>query len=81
MLSAQNAKVEVYDPSFTEEEIVNLGLKPFDKVSLCDVIFIQTADERFLEIDEQIYVNAKVVFDGRGLFDNRKIGIIHLLKL
>lgn len=80
-LQNQGVEVEVFDPLYTNEEVTELGLTPFEFKSNPDLVFIQTSDEAFDRLDENVFKNAKAILDGRLQFNptnKSKFNIIYL---
>jgi UDP-N-acetyl-D-glucosamine dehydrogenase len=70
LLSNSGVSVSVFDPMYSDEEVLILGLKPFRNDDKPDLIFIQTACQDFLQMDKTLFERAKLIFDGRRLIDN-----------
>lgn len=75
-LKEWGASVEVYDPYFTEEEIKNMGFKPFNgSYEGLDAIVLVTDHPQFKSLDLVKIRNAMrtpVLIDGRYVFANRE---------
>lgn len=65
----EKAEVQVLDPFFSENEILNLGLKPYDGIlSSIDVIVIHTAHIEFRKFLNQDLPSGLFIYDGRNFF-------------
>lgn len=65
----EKAEVQVLDPFFSENEIKNLSLKPYDGIlSNVDVIIIHTAHNEFKEFLKQNLPSGLFIYDGRNFF-------------
>jgi nucleotide sugar dehydrogenase len=79
LLARSKVNVTVFDPLYSDNEILELGLVPFNHKSGADLIFIQTASPKFLQLHKSLFDNAKLVFDGRGLIDkNCDSKVLHI---
>jgi nucleotide sugar dehydrogenase len=71
ILENENANVQVLDPYYSENEIKNFGLEPYDGIiANIDVIIIHTAHNEFKEFFKQNLPHSLFVYDGRNLFAN-----------
>jgi nucleotide sugar dehydrogenase len=69
-LEKQGALVSVWDPLFSKDEVLALGMLPFngDK-ALIEIVFLQTDDKAFNEILRSGFTNLACIFDGRNVFN------------
>jgi UDP-N-acetyl-D-mannosaminuronate dehydrogenase len=65
LLEEKNAKVLVYDENFSTDEIIKLGLIPFQKrFNTPDLVILHTYDENFTKFLSECIEKCEVVFDG-----------------
>jgi UDP-N-acetyl-D-glucosamine dehydrogenase len=68
LLNRKGGKIQVLDPLYTKEEIINMGLKSYDGLTeKIDVIIIHTAHLEFIEFLNQNFKNCKLLYDGRNV--------------
>lgn len=80
-LKALRVEVQVFDTLYSSDELLDLGLSPFQYNFKPDLIFIQTLDQAFNRLQSDIFEGALAIFDGRGFFKQSKFqnpNIIHL---
>jgi UDP-N-acetyl-D-glucosamine dehydrogenase len=68
-LEVLGVNVVVYDPQYSKEEILQLGLNPYLHDSYPDLVFFQTDQQEFKNLDQAIFDNARLIFDGRRTLD------------
>jgi nucleotide sugar dehydrogenase len=74
-LSEKGAEVEVVDPFFSEKEILELNLTPFNGNSkLIDTIIVHTDHLDFTNLIKKEFQNVKLVVDGRNLIRQNMLG-------
>ena len=60
-----------YDVLYSKEEIIELGLVPFDgNGESIDIAIIQTEDSSHLELINQELTKCQLIFDGRNIVNN-----------
>jgi nucleotide sugar dehydrogenase len=64
------ANPEIYDPLFTDEELIRSGLAPMhSNPNQFDIAVVQTRDKKFCDLFLQNeFSNLRFIFDGRNLF-------------
>ena len=68
LLNKKGGRIQVLDPLYTKEEIINLGLKSYDGLTeKIDVIIIHTAHVEFIDFLNQDLKNCKLLYDGRNV--------------
>ena len=77
VIKRQGAEVYIYDPLYTDKELVDRGLKPMklsDRGKL-DALILVTAHKEFFKLDWRALKGrgVKVFVDGRNCFESEKI--------
>lgn len=67
-IEEEGANAFVLDPLFDKEEIVLLGLKPFEDFDDIDYIILHTAHQEFKELKINEFKKLKGIVDGRNFF-------------
>lgn len=80
-LKTQGVETQVFDPLYSTKEILEIGLTPFKFDFNPDLIFIQTSDQAFHGLDSKIFKNARVILDGRGLFNRNDVSDLNVVHL
>ena len=70
ILKRYQSNVQIYDPMFTREEIIEIGLCPYDDAKSIDAIIVNTDHLEFIEIIRRQFGNVNLVFDGRYILKN-----------
>jgi UDP-N-acetyl-D-glucosamine dehydrogenase len=81
ILSEIGVQVTVFDPMFSSEEISLLGLTEYNDSMRIDLIFVQTYDHKFLELNLELFANARLVVDGRNLFGKEFDSKFNILRI
>ena len=83
ILKRHQSNVQIKDPMFTTEEIIEIGLQPYDgDAESVDAIIINTDHLEFIEIVRKQFGNVKIVLDGRYILkdlENLNPNRIHIL--
>jgi UDP-N-acetyl-D-mannosaminuronate dehydrogenase len=59
-----------YDPLYSNEEILEMGLSPYDgDGASVDIVIIQTEDNSHLELINRDFTRCQVIFDGRNILN------------
>ncbi len=59
-----------YDPLYSNEEVIEMGLEPYDgNGASIDVVIIQTEDNSHLELINRDLTKCQVIFDGRNILN------------
>jgi nucleotide sugar dehydrogenase len=70
ILQDKNISASFYDPLYSNDEIINMGLTPFDgDGDSIDIVIIQTEDSTHLELINQDLTNCEIIFDGRNIIN------------
>lgn len=65
-LEARGATVQVHDPLYTHADLVQLGLRPFDRGQPTDAVIVQADHAEYLEWTPEDIPGVRVIIDGRG---------------
>jgi nucleotide sugar dehydrogenase len=69
VLERGGANVTVWDPLYSDNELLDMGLAPFDGLkSAISLVFLQTDDSEFFSILTPEFSNLVCIFDGRNMF-------------
>ncbi len=66
-LHSKHAKPFVQDPLYSEEELLELGLAPFNLGEKCDAVIIQADHEMYAHLSYTDFPSAKFMVDGRNI--------------
>ena len=66
-LKAHNATPLVHDPLYSQQEIQDLGLEPFNLGELCDAVIIQADHEIYAHLSVGDFPSARFIVDGRNI--------------
>ncbi len=66
-LDSQNAKPVIHDPLYSKEELLALGLEPYNLGDKCDAIIIQANHEMYAHLSITDFPSAKFLVDGRNV--------------
>ena len=66
-LHSNHAKPFVQDPLYSEEELLALGLEPFNLGETCDAVIIQADHEMYANLSLTDFPSAKFMVDGRNI--------------
>jgi nucleotide sugar dehydrogenase len=66
-LHSNHAKPFVQDPLYSEEELLALGLAPFNLGETCDAVIIQADHEMYAHLSVTDFPSAKFMVDGRNI--------------
>jgi UDP-N-acetyl-D-glucosamine dehydrogenase len=72
MLEQSGALVTVFDPKYTNEEVIALGLNPHTVDFETEILIFQIKEEKFRYLTEVDFPNVKLVLDGRGFIEYEK---------
>jgi nucleotide sugar dehydrogenase len=67
-IEAEDANAFVLDPLYDKEEILKLGLKPFEDFDNIDYIILHTAHQEFKKLKINEFKKLKGIVDGRNFF-------------
>lgn len=66
-LKAHNATPLVHDPLYSQQEIQDLGLEPFNLGEMCDAVIIQADHEIYAHLSISDFPSARFMADGRNI--------------
>jgi nucleotide sugar dehydrogenase len=74
-LLSLEAKVEVFDPLYSNEEISELGLTPNKDFTLKQIVIIQNSDPQFIALlsSNQLFPKLELIMDGRNLLEMKPL--------
>jgi nucleotide sugar dehydrogenase len=67
-LTIRGVKAFFRDPFYEREELISLGLRPYNESEEFEIIILHTAHEEFRNIAGELRVLPQVVLDGRNFF-------------
>jgi nucleotide sugar dehydrogenase len=78
-LKQRGAEPFVHDPLFSESELLELKLEPFEIGQECDGVIVQTDHQEYKQLSDSDFPGAKAVFDGRRILESENFKAIPLL--
>ena len=72
LLEKIGARVTVFDPKYTNEEITALGLTPHTMNFKTNVLIFQIKEESFKSLTEADFPKVELILDGRGFLESEK---------
>ena len=77
MLKREGIKTYVYDPYFSEEELINMELMTFDpEKESCDIIIIGCDHSQFKKFDYKKILGLKFVLDGKNMLSKLHVPVV-----
>jgi nucleotide sugar dehydrogenase len=80
-LEGLGATAWVVDPLYSEEEILNLGLRPYDPLIPPRALIVHTDHKEFLDFEQSEFPNVELVLDGRNSGIGKDWSDIELIRL
>lgn len=71
-LRRNGARVEVYDPLFSDDELENFGLKPAQDFSKFEVLVVHTESDEFRSLSDKDFPMLRYLIDGRNSIPDSK---------
>jgi nucleotide sugar dehydrogenase len=72
-LKALGAAVFVHDPMYTDNELIQIGLRPYALGTHVDAAVLHTNHHEYLDLDDDDLPGAQVVVDGRNFLSTSKL--------
>ena len=69
----QGGTAVIHDPLFTENEILSLGLEPYQLGDPCDIAIIQADHSLYSTLSSEDFPETKLIIDGRNIIDETRI--------
>jgi nucleotide sugar dehydrogenase len=80
-LMARGARPAVHDPLYTDDELNDLGLKPYRRGDPCDAAVLQAAHVDYLDWGPADLGGTAAIVDGRAALDPSRWGAISYLRI
>lgn len=68
-LEKHGCKVFVHDPLYTDQELIDLGLKPYSLGEKVDIAVLHTNHKEYTNLSEKDFPELKLMFDGRNFLN------------
>ena len=80
-IESRKGKAYVHDPLYSDQELLDLGFRPFQFGEECDAAIIQADHDIYLDLESSDFPTAQFLYDGRRMLSSEKLGPIKLIQL